>query len=134
MRADPSTVTEMLQAGADGYLLKSSSPQELTKAIDAVMRGGTYMSPSIATTIVDHHVRGQPGVSPTAFSLLTPREREVLQLIAEGKTSKEAGKLLHISSKTVETHRAQIAAKLGIKTLAELTKYAIRHGLTSLDQ
>src|SRR5262249_15910163 len=103
-------------------------------AIETVMQGKTYLSPQAAAVVVDNYVRGTPGGERTPFELLTVREREVLQLLAEGKTNKEIGLALHISAKTIETHRAQIMDKLGIRTVAGLTKYAIRHGLTSLEE
>lgn len=129
MHSDRLRVVEALKAGAKGYVLKSSAAAELTAALNAVSRGNTYLSPSVADSVVDAYVRnpGQPGGTGTPLST---REREVLQLLAEGKTSKEMGASLHIAPKTVETHRAQISKKLGLHSVAELTKYAIRNGLT----
>lgn len=124
-------VIEMLAAGASGYLLKNSASAELMTAIRSVRNGDVYLSPRIAGMVVQKYVqdhgRGQ------SFATLTPRERQVLQLIAEGKSNKEMAGHLTISIKTVETHRAQLMEKLGIFTVAELTKFAIREGLTSLE-
>lgn len=135
MHSERPFVTAMLRAGASAYLLKNSAANELTAAIAAVLRGETYLSPKIAGGLVDDHVRRPSAArpSPSVFAALTPREREVLQLLTEGQTSKEIAATLHISLKTVETHRSQIMNKLGIRSVAELTKYAIREGLTSLD-
>lgn len=133
MHSERPFVTAMLRAGASAYLLKNSAASELLLAIAAVQRGETYLSPKIAGTVVEGHVRKPVGANASVFAALTPREREVLQLLSEGQTSKEIAAALHISVKTVETHRSQIMGKLGIRTVAELTKYAIREGLTSLD-
>lgn len=135
MHSERPFVTAILRAGASAYLLKNSAATELLLAIEAVQRGETYLSPKIAGVVVEGHVRkSAEGRAPASvFAALTPRERQVLQLLAEGQTSKEIGAALHISVKTVETHRGQIMDKLGIRSVAELTKYAIREGLTSLD-
>ncbi len=128
MSADRRYVLAMLSAGASGYLLKDAAADELLRAIDAVDRGGTYLSSAIAGLVVDSavgHAADQ--------SVLSKREREVLQLLAEGCTSKEIGDRLHVAVSTVDTHRRQIAGKLGLRTVAELTKYAVREGLTALD-
>jgi DNA-binding NarL/FixJ family response regulator len=134
MHADRQFVTDMLKAGAVGYLLKNSAASELLAAIRAVMTGRNYLSPTITAVVVDRLVRGggEDG-DPSAFAALTPRERQVLQLIAEGRTNKEIAAQLNVGTKTVETHRAQLMDKLNIRTVAELTKYAIRHGLTALE-
>lgn len=135
MHSERPFVTAMLRAGASAYLLKNSAASELTAAIAAVLKGETYLSPKVAGGLVDGHVRTPSAAqaSPSVFAALTPREREVLQLLSEGQTSKQIAASLHISLKTVETHRSQIMNKLGIRSVAELTKYAIREGLTSLD-
>ena len=133
MYGDHRFVTNMLKAGAHAYLLKEGAFEELVQAIRLVMNNKTYLSPGVTEIIVKDYVNGSPGPNQTAFSMLTPREREVLQLLAEGKRTSEIAKLLHIGVKTVETHRWQIMNKLGIRNLAELTKYAIREGLTSLE-
>ena len=132
MHADRHHVADMLRAGASGYLLKDSAGEELTLAIRTVMAGKTYLSPGIAALVADGFARG--GVQEqTVRSILTEREREVLQRLAEGKSLKEIAFDLGVSVKTIETHRAKISEKLGISSIAELTKYAIREGLTSLD-
>ncbi|MGA2500847.1 MAG: response regulator transcription factor [Tepidisphaeraceae bacterium] len=124
-------VAEALKAGASGYLLKEAVVGELVSAIRSVAKGRVYLSPQVSDAVVDDYVRHVPTSADAAFGLLTAREREVLQLIAEGRTTKEAAQLLRISVKTVETHRAQIMAKLRIHSVAGLTKYAIHEGLTS---
>jgi two-component system response regulator NreC len=133
MHSDTLFVTEMLKSGASGYLLKDCAFEELEGAIRAVVNDKTYLSPSISGTVVDDYLHR---LSKTDFSdsqVLSNREREVLQLMAEGKSTKQIALKLHISVKTVETHRRQIMNKLDIHTVAELTKYAIRKGLTSLE-
>jgi two-component system response regulator NreC len=133
MYTDHRFVTNMLKAGAHAYLLKDCAFEELVQAIRLVMNNKTYLSPGVTEMIVKDYVNGSPGPAQTAFSKLTPREREVLQLLAEGKRTNQIAELLYIGVKTVETHRWQIMNKLGIRNLAELTKYAIREGLTSLE-
>lgn len=138
MHSDRQFVTEMVKAGAMGYLLKSSAQSELMMAVQAVSRGQVYLSPQAAAVIVDNYVRREDAKGivprePLVFATLSTREREVLQLLAEGKTSKEIAITLSVSVKTIETHRAQIMDKVGIRTIAELTKYAVRQGLTDLE-
>jgi DNA-binding NarL/FixJ family response regulator len=123
-------VTGMFQAGASGYLLKDCSLDELTQAIRTVAGGKTYVCPSLRNVMEDLTRTGSE-TKPTAFSSLTKRERQVLQLLAEGCTTKEIAQRLHLSAKTVETHRIRVKKKLNIDNLAQLTKYAIREGLTS---
>ncbi|MBT1076696.1 response regulator [Geobacter grbiciae] len=131
MHYDKRFVVEALAAGAKGYLLKDCASEELVGAIHTVAVGETYLSPKIAGLIVgDYLNKGAP--SPDSAARLTPREREVLQLFAEGKSTKEVAFLLSVSNKTIETHRVQIMRKLNIRSVAELTKYAIREGITSL--
>ena len=133
MSADRRYVMAMLEAGASGYLLKNAASDELLRALEAVMRGETYLSPSIAGDVVGRAiVQGSPS-SLRAEKQLTPRERQVLQLLAEGKSSKEIAAALQIALPTVETHRRQLTAKLNLRTIAELTKYAIREGITSVE-
>jgi DNA-binding NarL/FixJ family response regulator len=134
MNADRRYVIAMLEAGAAGYLLKNSASEELLIALDAVARGETYLSPAIAGGVVATAIRGTLADRPTEARPLSIREREVLQLVAEGKSSKEIGVILQIAVPTVETHRRQIVEKLNLRTIAELTKYAIREGLTSTDR
>lgn len=134
MHSDAPYVSRMLQAGARGYLLKDCAFEELHHAIEQVLGEEIYLSPRITGVVVDEYVRklereGSPG--PAAD--LTPKEREVLQLLAEGKSTKEIASTLHVSVKTIETHRSNIMNKLDIRSIAELTKYAIRIGLTDLE-
>jgi DNA-binding NarL/FixJ family response regulator len=131
--SDRRYVLRMLEAGAAGYVQKSAAGEELIRAIETVSGGRRFLSQEIASTVVDSYVnRVFPGeLSP--LSQLGGREREVLQLLAEGGTSKQIAISLHISSRTVETHRRNIMKKLDLHNIAELTKYAIREGLVRLD-
>lgn len=122
-------VVEMLKAGASGYMLKDCAFEELVYAIHTVLKGQIYLSPGITTFVIKDYLRFSK-FDPSVFSVLTDRERGVLQFIAEGKTTKEIAFFLNVSSKTIETHRQQIMNKLDIHSIAELTKYAIREGLT----
>ncbi len=133
MNADRRYVMAMLEAGASGYLLKNAASEELLAALEAVARGDTYLSPAIAGNVVDHAIRGTPGSRLPPSRPLSVREREVLQLLAEGKSSKEIATALNVAVPTVETHRRQIMDKLGLRSVAELTKYAIREGITSAE-
>jgi DNA-binding NarL/FixJ family response regulator len=131
MNADQRYVIAMLEAGAAGYLLKNCASEELINALSVIARGETYLSPEVAACVVRSEFRGH---RPRLERSLTPREREVLQLLAEGKSSKEIASVLDIALPTVETHRRQLMAKLNLRTIAELTKYAIREGLTTLER
>jgi DNA-binding NarL/FixJ family response regulator len=133
MHSDRRFVSEMLKAGASAYLLKAGAFEELINAIRTVVAQKVYLSPRIADVVVDDYVRHLPKAEPSAFASLTAREREVLQLLAEGKATKQAAAILRVSVKTVETHRRQIMEKLDLHSVAELTKYAIREGLTTLE-
>jgi len=134
VHGDSVMVAEALRAGVSGYLLKSSAPVELSLALRAARAGETYLSPRISQVVVAAYLHGVENPSDaSAYSQLTPKQREVLQLLAEGKSNKEVACELVISSKTVEAHRAQIMEKLSIYSLAGLTKYAVREGLTTLD-
>ena len=132
MHADRRFVMGILEAGANGYLLKDSAFAELILAVTAVARGKMYLSPSIAETVVKNSLEKLDHTEEGSSVMLSGREREVLQMIAEGKSTKEIALKLFVSTKTVETHRKQIMDKLNIRTVAGLTKYAIREGLTSL--
>ena len=123
-------IVEMFKAGASGYLLKDCEFDELVNAIRTVASGKNYISPSISNILVETCVNDDPKKQKSAFSTLTKREREVLQLLTEGKTTKQTAKRLHISPKTVEVHRLNIMNKLNIDNMAQLTKYAIQEGLT----
>ncbi len=131
MNADRRYVSAMLEAGAVGYLLKNSASEELLAALQSVTRGMTYLSRSIALGADDPAAHAGTSGPLAPERPLSPREREVLQLIAEGKSSKEVATSLGIAVSTVETHRRQLVEKLQLRTIAELTKYAIREGLTS---
>jgi DNA-binding NarL/FixJ family response regulator len=124
-------VANMLKAGASGFLPKDCPFEELVQAINAVVANHTYLSPSIASAVIEDYVAKISSTDSSAFSVLTAREREVLQLIAEGWSTKSIASHLHVSVKTVETHRRQIMDKLNLRSIAELTKYAIQEGLTS---
>jgi DNA-binding NarL/FixJ family response regulator len=132
MHSDRRFVTEMLKAGASAYLLKDCAFEELVIAIRTVLKGKIYLSPGIAGVVIESYIKSTPRSEVSVFSLLSDREREVLQLMAEGRTTKEIASHLNVSIKTVETHRTNIMTKLDIHSIAELTKYAIREGLTSL--
>ena len=131
--ADRRYVLEMLDAGASGYVVKAAACEELVQAISIVARGKSYLSPEITGIVVDGYVGRQFAGPGAPGAALGAREREVLQLVAEGNSSREIAASLKISLKTVEAHRRNIMEKLGLHTVAELTKYAIREGLTSLE-
>jgi two-component system response regulator NreC len=135
MHSDSLFVLNMFKAGASGYLLKDCALEELVKAVRTVMNRKIYLSPSISDIVVKDFVIGwsPEDSSSSAYSILTAREREVLQLMAEGKTTTQIAESLCISVKTVEAHRKQLMTKLDIHSVAELTKYAIRQGLTTLE-
>lgn len=133
MHSDRNFVSQAIKAGASAYVLKSGPINELIAAIRAVARGDTYLSPKIAEGVGTFTHPALVRNSDLELPTLSPREREVLQLLAEGKTNKEMATELDISVKTIESHRAQIMEKLNIRSIAELTKYAIRAGITSLD-
>ena len=126
-------VADMLSAGAAGYILKECLFDELVQAIEAVAAGGRYLSPRITDVVVDDYVKRLSGGVDSPKVALTGREREVLQLVAEGKSTKQIAIDLHVSTKTIEANRRQIMEKLDIYSVAELTKYAIQEGLTGLD-
>ncbi|MEQ8771042.1 MAG: response regulator transcription factor [Phycisphaerales bacterium] len=137
MHSDARYVTGMLDAGARGYLLKTCDSDELLRAIEAVRNGKLYVTSDLTHVLVDRHHRTGPGTAregPPPPDALTPREREVLQLIAEGLTSKEIGARIGAGLKTIETHRTNVIRKLDLHSIAELTKYAVREGLTGLGE
>ena len=131
MHSDSLFVLNMLKAGASGYLLKDCALEELVKAIRTVVRQQTYLSPSISHLMIKDLASTSSG-SISAYTVLTVRERQVLQMLADGQSTNQIAAALNISVKTVEAHRQQVMNKLGIHTVAELTKYAIQQGLTSL--
>jgi DNA-binding NarL/FixJ family response regulator len=131
LRSDRPYVTQMLKAGASGYLLKGCSFEELSRAIKAVTADQMYLSPMITRIVIEDYVRHLRETNSSALSTLTPRQHEVLQLLTEGKSTNEIASLLEVSVKTIGTHRGRIMKKLGVHSVAELTKYAIREGLTT---
>jgi DNA-binding NarL/FixJ family response regulator len=131
--ADRQHVSNMLKAGVHGYLFKDCAFEELVWAIRLVMSNKTYLSPEVAEVVVKDYVTHDPGSRQSDLSSLTDRERKVVKLIAEGKSTKQIAKLLCISVKTVGTHRQKIIRKSGTSSVAELTKCAIQEGLTSLE-
>ena len=130
VHADVTYVTEALRAGARGYVLKQSAAEELRSAIRTVHEGGTYVTPLIALELGDLLDADQ--ASDSLAVVLTPREREVLQLLAEGRSVKEIAVVLDIAPRTVEFHKYNVMEKLGLRTTAELTQYAIKHGIVSV--
>jgi len=126
-------VADMLSAGATGYILKECLFDELVQAIKAVAAGGRYLSPRITDVVVSDYVKRLSATAYSPFEALKTREREVLQLVAEGKSTKQIALDLHVSTKTIEANRRQIMEKLNIHSVAELTKYAVREGLTTLE-
>jgi DNA-binding NarL/FixJ family response regulator len=133
MYSDKRFVAGMLKAGAVGYMLKSSAFDELSTAFESVVAGKVYLSPKVAGMLVEDYIGRLKAEESVLQRVLTAREREVLQLLAEGKSVKEIAAKLHVSEKTVHTHRQNIMEKLDIHSIAELTKYAVREGITSVE-
>ncbi len=133
MHADRKFIQESLRVGARGYILKESAASEVIEAIAAVRKGELFFSKSVREQVLHDYVEWVKEGKTEDANPLSGREREVLQLLAEGKSTKDIAGLLFISIKTVESHRKQIMDKLGLHSIAELTKYAIREGLTKLD-
>lgn len=131
MHADRRFVAETLGLGASGYVLKDNAFEELVQAIRTVMGGQVFLSPQIAALVAQDYKQKLAGGDTEIVPLLSEREREILQLVAEGQSTKEIAAQLNISVKTVETHRSQVMAKLKLDNIAALTKYAVREGLTS---
>lgn len=130
--SDRNMVAKMLKAGASGYMLKESAFTELMTGINAMKAGHTYLCPRVSEIVLSDYVSLLSDPKRSSDDILTPREREVLQLVAEGYTTKEIALKLEVSAKTIDSHREHIKDKLGIHTIAELTKYALRDGLTAL--
>ena len=126
-------VADMLSAGATGYILKECLFDELVQAIKAVAAGGRYLSPRITDVVVSDYVKRLSAIADSPFESLKVREREVLQLVAEGRSTKQIALDLHVSTKTIEANRRHIMEKLNIYNVAQLTKYAVREGLTTLE-
>jgi len=132
MHSDESYVLRALKAGARGYLLKDSAEADLIKAVHAVAGGKSFFSPAVSKVLLDDYVRKlRRSGTEDAYDLLTPREREVLQLIAEGKSNKDIANLLNLSVYTVESHRSNLMEKLNVRGLPELILYAVRKGIIS---
>jgi two-component system, NarL family, response regulator NreC len=132
MHADEAYVARSLKAGATGYLLKDSADTDLLNGVAAVAAGHSFFSPAVAKRLLDDYVRRVSQADPSdRYALLSPREREIFQLVAEGRTNREVAEMLDISAATVETHRARILQKLEIHNTAELVLYAVRRGIVS---
>lgn len=131
---DKRYITEMLRAGASGYLLKKGAFQELVQAIHAVMIGQVYLSPSITSIVVKDYLHHAPVSGTSPAEILSDREREIVQLIAEGKSMKQIAYSLDLSIKTISTHRQNILRKLHVDSVAALVKYAIREGMVTLEE
>lgn len=131
MHQDAMYAKEALDAGALGFVLKHSAPSELTRAIQEALKGNTYISPALTQEVMQLY-RDDVDVKDGYFGSLTLRQREVMQLLAEGKSAKEIAKILHISTRTVEFHKYHMMEQLGIKTSAELVHFAIKHGIVSI--
>jgi DNA-binding NarL/FixJ family response regulator len=126
-------ISDMLRAGALGYVVKTAPAREVIEAVRAVSRGMSFLSPQITGDILAAYLQGRGRKSSSRSGGISDREKEVLQLVAEGKSSKEIASLLHVAVRTVEWHRKSIMDKLNLHTVAQLTKYAIRQGLTTLE-
>jgi two-component system, NarL family, response regulator NreC len=133
MHSDEHFVAGMLAAGASGYLLKDCAVEELSLAIRTAVGGNTYLSPPISKVVIKEYVSRLSKGALSPSSVLTTKEREILQLLAEGKTSKQIASSLNLSARTVEAHRREMMDKLDIHSVAELTKYAVRKGITDLE-
>lgn len=133
MHSSEEYVVRALRSGAAGYLLKDAAPQELEFAIDAIRRGNTYLSPAISRHVIDDYLRRAED-HQLPLDQLTPRQREILQLIAEGKSTKDIAFILSVSVKTVETHRAQLMDRLQIFDIPGLVRLAVRTGLVSTEE
>lgn len=133
VHTDPEFVAEALRSGAKGFLVKSAAGEELVSAVRQVAQGRTYLSPALAGTVLRRYVSGEEEQAAPRYALLSPRERQTLQMLADGMSVKEIAFKLDLSDKTVHAFRANLMDKLEIKSIAELTKYAVRNGLTTLD-
>jgi two-component system response regulator NreC len=132
MNLERRSAVEMLKAGTSGYVLKERAFEELVDAIHEVVSGSTYLSPPVISMVLGEYVHEKLNEEPSLFSVLTPREREILKLVAEGRSTAQIAADLVISSKTVDTHRQHIMDKLDIRGISDLTRYAIREGITPL--
>jgi len=132
IHSDPRYVEEMLKAGASGYLLKQRAFSELVLAIRAVMADESFLSPGVTQILIQDYIKSLAISQESPFAILSPREREVVQLLAEGFSAKKIAAQLNVSTKTVDTHRQNIMRKLNLSSVADLVKYAIREGITGL--
>ncbi len=132
MYSNEEYVLQALRAGASGYLLKEAATSELQAALEAVARGETYLSPAISKSVIDDYL-GRVESAKDPLDKLTPRQREILQLMVEGNSTRKIAEILHVSTKTVETHRAQLQERLKIYDVPGLVRFAIRVGLISSD-
>ena len=133
MHTDAEFVAEAFRAGATGYVVKTSATEQFLTALNEVAHERTYLSPEVAGSVMQTFVDGDADTPRPRYTLLSPRERQTLQLLAEGKAAKEIAHDLGLSDKTVHAFRSRVMDKLGIHSVAELTKYAVRHGLTPLN-
>jgi DNA-binding NarL/FixJ family response regulator len=131
MHNDAMYAKEAFDAGASGFVLKHSAPSELITAIHEALNGNTYISPTITEELM-HLYKDKTNIEDNVFGKLTQRQREVLQLLAEGKSAKEIAKILHVSTRTAEFHKYNMMEQLGLKTTAELVQFAIKHGIISI--
>jgi DNA-binding NarL/FixJ family response regulator len=134
MHSTSEHIFRALEAGARGYLLKDSAGAELVKAIRTIRSGRRYLSQKITETVIDDYLKERPETSKSPLAQLSDREREILQLVVEGRSSADIAKTLFLSAKTVETYRSRMMKKLDITDIPNLVKFAIQHGLTSLDK
>jgi len=132
MNLERRSAVEMLKAGTSGYMLKKTAFEELVDAIHEVIAGNTYLSPPVLSMVIGEYVHKELSSETSLFSILTLREREVLKLVAEGRSTPQIAAGMGISTKTVDTHRQHVMDKLNIRGIADLTRYAIREGITPL--
>lgn len=134
MHSSSEHIFQALRAGAQGYLLKEVAGSEVIQAVRVVNAGGRYLSQKVADLVIDEYLRqGEAAVGDSPLARLAPREREILQLVAEGKSTTEIAQILPLSPKSVETYRSRLMKKLGLKDLSALIKFALQHGLTQED-
>ncbi len=131
MHPDATYAANAFEAGASGFVLKHSAPSELITAIHEAMKGQTYVTPLIAGDLI-HNYQGGGSPEKDLFKKISPRQQEILQLLAEGKSAKEIASILDLSTRTVEFHKYRMMQQLNIKTSAELVQYAVRHGIISV--
>ena len=132
MHQSDEVVREVLRAGARGYVLKSDADQHLIAAIESLLQHKPFLTSDVTNTVLIKYLNGDPTTCTETDTRLTPREREIVQLLSEGKTNKEVAVVLDISTRTVETHRANIMHKLGMESLSDLVRYAIRNKIVEL--